>query len=290
MSNLKPGTYAVSFRGKHLNSHWSAPVTTTFTIAPKWYQLTVIKIFIFIVIVLLLLGFLWFRLRVIKRRNAILSNEIDRRIFLEHKVEHLREEVARDFHDEIGNKIASVIGLSNNLKHSEKITSPKVDKITSLSKEIYHTAKDFVWSLNPKNNNIESLCKYLRDYGENFFDLFDEIDFLYQEIDIFPIDISYTKSRNIILAYKEILANIIKHSHATKVTFKAYLYENTFTIQIQDNGIGIETAISDNGNGLKNIKKRMEMIDAKMNIEKSDGVCYTFVLDVEEELIKYIES
>ncbi|WP_108113360.1 sensor histidine kinase [Kordia periserrulae] len=290
MSNLKPGTYSVSFRGKHLNSNWSAPVTTTFTIAPKWYQLTVIKIFIFIVIVLLLLGFLWFRLRVIKRRNAILSNEIDRRIFLEHKVEHLREEVARDFHDEIGNKIASVIGLSNNLKHSEKITSPKVDKITSLSKEIYHTAKDFVWSLNPKNNNIESLCKYLRDYGENFFDLFDEIDFLYQEIDIFPIDISYTKSRNIILAYKEILANIIKHSQATKVTFKAYLYENTFTIQIQDNGIGIEAAISDNGNGLKNIQKRMEMIDAEMSIEKSDGVCYTFVLDVEEELIKYIES
>ncbi|MFK7746942.1 MAG: sensor histidine kinase, partial [Kordia sp.] len=259
-------------------------------IQPKWYQITVIKVFIFIAITLILLGFLWYRLRVIKRRNENLSNEINRRIFLEHKVENLREEVARDFHDEIGNKIASVIGLSNNLKHSEKVISPKVDKITSLSKEIYHTAKDFVWSLNPKNNNIESLCKYLRDYGENFFDLFDEIDFLYQEIDIIPIDISYIKSRNMILAFKEILANIIKHSKATKVIFKVHLKDTKFTVQIQDNGIGIDTMNSSHGNGLKNIKKRMEMINAEMHIEKPEGVFYTFILDLQDELIKTNES
>jgi signal transduction histidine kinase len=283
LSNLKPGNYSVAFRGKQINSEWSIPETFQFEIAPKWYQITVIKIFIFGLITFLLLGFLWFRLRVIKRRNEILSNEINKRIFFEHKVENLREEIARDFHDEIGNKIASVIGLSNNLKHSEKVPSPKIDKIASLSKEIYHTAKDFVWSLNPKNNNIESLCKYLRDYGENFFDLFDEIDFLYLEIDIIPIDISYTKSRNIILAYKEILANIINHSQATKVVFKTYLDGHLFTIQIQDNGIGFDKISSTSGNGLKNIKKRMEMINAEMDIEKVAGVFYTFTLDLKEE-------
>ncbi|MEM6686192.1 MAG: ATP-binding protein, partial [Bacteroidota bacterium] len=290
MSNLKPGNYSVAFRGKRINSKWSTPEVVQFRIQPKWYQITVIKIFIFTMITFLLLGSLWYRLRVIKRRNATLSNEINRRIFLEHKVENLREEVARDFHDEIGNKIASVIGLSNNLKHSEKIASPKVDKITSLSKEIYHTAKDFVWSLNPKNNNIESLCRYLRDYGENFFDLFDEIDFLYQEIDIVPIDISYIKSRNIILAYKEILANILKHSQATKVLFRVYLENTTFTIQIQDNGVGIGAQVSDHGNGLKNIKKRMETIQANVHIENSEGVSYMFVLDLQDEFYKTNQS
>lgn len=284
MTNLKPGNYTVAFRGKRINSEWSIPKILQFNISPKWYQITVIKIFIFGVVIILLLGFLWVRLRVIKRRNETLSNEINKRIFLEHKVENLREEIARDFHDEIGNKIASVIGLSNNLKHSEKVKSPKVDKISELSKEIYHTAKDFVWSLNPKNNNIESLCKYLRDYGENFFYLFDEIDFLYLEIDITPIDISYVKSRNIILAYKEILANIIKHSQANTVTLKAYLEDHLFTIQIQDNGVGFEEITSSLGNGLKNIKKRMEMINADMQIKKEDGVFYIFTLDLKDEL------
>lgn len=283
MSNLKPGSYTIAFRGKQINSEWSIPESFQFEILPKWHQITAIKISIFGIITMIVLGFLWYRLRVIKRRNETLSNEINKRIFFEHKVENLREEIARDFHDEIGNKIASVIGLSNNLKHSEKVPSPKIDKIASLSKEIYHTAKDFVWSLNPKNNNIESLCKYLRDYGENLFDLFDEIDFLYLEIDIVPIEISYMKSRNIILAYKEILANIIKHSQATKVIFKAYLEGNLFTIQIQDNGIGIDKITSTNGNGLKNIQKRMEMINAKMKIEKSAGVFYTFTLNLNDE-------
>jgi len=283
MSNLKPGNYTIAFRGKQINSEWSIPESFQFKIAPKWHQITAIKIAIFGIITTVLLGFLWYRLRVIKRRNETLSNEINKRIFFEHKVENLREEIARDFHDEIGNKIASVIGLSNNLKHSEKVPSPKIDKIASLSKEIYHTAKDFVWSLNPNNNNVESLCKYLRDYGENLFDLFDEIDFLYLEIDIVSIEISYMKSRNIILAYKEILANIIKHSQATKVVFKAYLEDNLFTIQIQDNGIGIDKITETNGNGLKNIEKRMEMIHAKMKIEKSEGVFYTFTLNLNEE-------
>ena len=91
------------------------------------------------------------------------------------------------------------------------------------------------------------------------------------------------KSRNIILAYKEILANIIKHSQATKVVFKVYLEEKSFTIQIQDNGIGIDKITSTNGNGLKNIQKRMEMIHANMKIEKSAGVFYTFTLNLSEE-------
>jgi signal transduction histidine kinase len=284
MSNLKPGNYTVAFRGKRINSKWSIPEIVQFKISPKWYQITIIKIFILGLITSVLLGFLWFRLRVIKRRNETLSNEINKRIFLEHKVENLREEIARDFHDEIGNKIASVIGLSNNLKHSQKVASPKIDKISELSKEIYHTAKDFVWSLNPKNNNIESLCKYLRDYGENFFFLFEEIDFLYLEIDIIPVDISYMKSRNIILAYKEILANIIKHSRANTVTLKAYLEDHLFTIQIQDNGVGFEEITSSQGNGLKNIKKRMEMIKADMKIKKEGGVFYSFTLNLKEEL------
>jgi signal transduction histidine kinase len=284
MSNLKPGNYTVAFRGKRINSEWSVPKTFQFKIAPKWYQITVIKIFIFGLLTFIILGFFWYRLRVIKRRNENLSNEINKRIFLEHKVENLREEIARDFHDEIGNKIASVIGLSNNLKHSQKVTSPKIEKISELSKEIYHTAKDFVWSLNPKNNNIESLCKYLRDYGENFFYLFDEIDFLYLEIDIIPVNIPYAKSRNIILAYKEILANIIKHSQATTVTFKVYLEDHLFTIQIQDNGIGFNETKENYGNGLKNIEKRMEMINAEMKVKKEDGVFYIFTLDLKEEL------
>lgn len=283
LSSLKPGDYNIAFRGKQINSEWSLPEKTQFIIYPKWYQITAIKISIFSTITLLLLGFLWYRLRSIKHRNETLSNEIERRIFLEHKVENLREEVARDFHDEIGNKIASVIGLSNNLKHAEKITSPKIDKIADLSKEVYHTAKDFVWSLNPKNNNIESLCKYLRDYGENFFDLFDTIDFLYLEIDIAPIEISYVKSRNIILAYKEILGNILKHAHATKVVFKAYWEEPIFTIQIQDNGNSFDPSKTYNGNGLKNIQKRMETIHASMIINTSNGVTYTFAMNLKDE-------
>ena len=226
MSNLNPGRYLVSIRGKRINSRWSIPIQTAFKVRPKWYQFTVFKITIYLILTLAMISFFLFRLRIIKKRNQVLFQEIQKRTELEHKVANLREEIARDFHDEIGNKIASVIGLSNILKTQKNQHNSKIEKITELSREVYNTTKDFVWSLNPKNNNLESLCKYLRDYGEVFFDLFDDIDFIYEEHNITEVEMPYIKSRNIIHFKNYILAEGLWHIAKEKFvgTFGSYRF------------------------------------------------------------------
>lgn len=234
---------------------------------------------------IILLSFLTFlflkQLSFAKKRNQALTTEIDQRILLEQKVQRLQEEVARDFHDEIGNKIASMIGLSNLIKGKNNIEGQRIEKITLLSKDIYETAKDFIWSLSPKNNNLDSLCKYLRDYGENFFDLFSTIDFLYYESSLQSFDISYKKSRNLILAYKEILSNIIKHAQATKVILTIDQHQELLVITIQDNGIGFNENSVNFGNGLLNIKARIKLVNATLYLNSTQGVTYKITLPVD---------
>ena len=57
--------------------------------------------------------------------------------------------------------------------------------------------------------------------------------------------------RNILLMYKEVLHNIQKHARATQVRILINEDPGCFTITIEDNGVGFDTALPSSGNGLK---------------------------------------
>lgn len=281
LSNLKPGEYSFAIRAKNLNSNWSPVQYASFSILPKWHQTWWFRIMVLLSLLTGTVMLFLKRLSVVKKRNALLAKEIEQRLLLERKVNKLQEEVARDFHDEIGNKIASMIGLSTLLKGNNDKEKQRIHKITSLSKDIYETAKDFVWSLSPKNNNLNSLCTYLRDYGENFFLLFSDIDFFYYDDAMPPLDISYKKSRNLILAYKEILTNILKHAKASRVSLAVSIKENNLIVCIEDNGTGFNSSADTNGNGITNIKTRIQLMNATLQMKSENGVSYTITILIE---------
>jgi signal transduction histidine kinase len=56
--------------------------------------------------------------------------------------------------------------------------------------------------------------------------------------------------RNILLMYKEVLHNIQKHARATQVRILINEDPDCFTITIEDNGIGFDTALPSSGYGL----------------------------------------
>jgi two-component system sensor histidine kinase DegS len=78
---------------------------------------------------------------------------------------------------------------------------------------------------------------------------------------------------NVIFAVKEAINNIIKHASASEVTFHVGFERDELTISIFDNGSGFDTAnrLTGNGNGLANMKQRLEVIGGRCNIESSAG-------------------
>ena len=71
---------------------------------------------------------------------------------------------------------------------------------------------------------------------------------------------------------KEALHNIVKHAQASVVKIRFERGEKTFRIKVEDDGKGFEiSGTRPLGNGLKNMKRRMESIGAKLEINASPG-------------------
>jgi signal transduction histidine kinase len=78
------------------------------------------------------------------------------------------------------------------------------------------------------------------------------------------------------MVVKEALNNILKHANATEVSIRLTRVENNLILYIHDNGKGIDLeTIRQFGNGLKNMKKRMNDLDIDFSIENKNGTLIT---------------
>ncbi len=78
--------------------------------------------------------------------------------------------------------------------------------------------------------------------------------------------------RNIFLTMKEAINNVVKHSGATSVELHCRVSDHEVEFSIQDNGRGfIIEELSGRGNGLLNMKKRIEDINGSFQIESQPG-------------------
>ncbi|MBA4167372.1 MAG: ATP-binding protein [Chitinophagaceae bacterium] len=92
------------------------------------------------------------------------------------------------------------------------------------------------------------------------------------------------KRRNIFLSFKETLNNILKHAQASEVKITMRADENKLYITIRDNGVGIDLKkLRRFGNGLNNIKKRMQNIDGDFVIGNDNGTLVCFEVNLESD-------
>jgi signal transduction histidine kinase len=65
--------------------------------------------------------------------------------------------------------------------------------------------------------------------------------------------------------------NLVKYSQATRASVSITHDNHEVTCIIRDDGIGFDVSAKYNGNGLNNIRKRANEIDARLNIESENG-------------------
>jgi len=77
---------------------------------------------------------------------------------------------------------------------------------------------------------------------------------------------------NLYLAVREALNNIAKHSQATEVWLRLVWKENALRIVIEDNGRGFAEATAPAGEGLVNMRRRIEKIGGRFECDSQPGV------------------
>jgi signal transduction histidine kinase len=193
----------------------------------------------------------------------------------------LRSDLAKDFHDEMGNKLASISILSQSV--SMKLKEKESDEITNMlqtiekrSNELFYGTKDFIWSIGLKSDYVEELFVYLREFGEVFLHEV-EID-LVANIQIEKsVKITPTASRNLVYIAKEIFTNAVKHAHCSTVSFSIVQAGEHIVFEISDDGKGFNTT-QDFSRGINNILNRVKKVGGQITINSTPPEGTKFII------------
>ncbi len=248
---LPPGEYEFQVWQENPFDNISEKAILFIRIVPPFYMTMAFKIGM---VVLMLLTLVYFISAYSKMKNKrILARE-------KHKEEArgaLRKEMAIDFHDEMGNHLATIINLSGVLKLQRvpKKFFPVIDKIETNAKKLFASTSDLIWSLKSESCTIEELFLLIKDFTENLFEHSKTSIRFYNMLNGHLQMLDAQRSRDITLIMKEIITNIYKHAFAENVSVTFAMTEEIIIV-IADDGIGFNgNAIKSNG-GVSNMHQR----------------------------------
>ena len=192
-----------------------------------------------------------------------------------------RNRISADMHDELGSGVTAIRLMSEIVKSKMKQTSlPEIEKISNSANDLLGKMNTIIWTMKSSNDTLESLVAYIRAHAIEFFDS-TPIDCIVHVADVPDVEMSGEKRRNIFLGVKEALNNIMKHSQADKVNIDITVVDDRLIIKIADNGIGIDKEkLRRFGNGLNNMKRRMQNIQGEFKIETDKGTILYFELPI----------
>jgi signal transduction histidine kinase len=183
-----------------------------------------------------------------------------------------RSRISADIHDEIGSGITAIRLMSEVARRKMKNNRvPELDKISSSADDLLNKMHAIIWSMNNGNDSLANLIDYTKSWIREYFED-SSIGCRVIVPDFIPDKtLSGSKRRNIFLCVKELLNNIIKHAKASEVRIR-FTYNELLEIEIADNGCGIDFKQKRPfGNGLINIRTRMENIGGEFFIRNERG-------------------
>jgi len=212
------------------------------------------------------------------------ENEMQLAVFEAENSERTR--IARDMHDELGSGLSKISILTANVMQKAATiadVSADMETISKTARSLVGNMSDLVWALNADDSTLDYLTARLREFMSDFLE-----DCHIQYTAVFPdlvphIQIGKEIQRNVFLSFKEILNNAVKHSHSSLISIEYLISNRQIEISISDNGKGFDVEhVRKYGNGLKNIKTRMEKISGTYTLhsemEKGSRSLLSFTL------------
>lgn len=179
-----------------------------------------------------------------------------------------RQRIARDLHDTLGQKL-SLIGLKSDL--AGKLIYKNTDKAENEIRDIRTTASTALKEVRELVSDMRS--KKLSEELTRVQQLLQAAEItltLQGESSIPPLP---PITENVVsMCLKEAATNVVKHSFAKTCKIIFATEEDIFTIQIQDDGIGIPGEGKElPGSGLHGMEERIGFVNGQLTVENTQG-------------------
>ena len=175
-------------------------------------------------------------------------------------VQRERSRIARDVHDDLTAWLARLVLLGERTQNElpeESSARAQVREMCENSRSLMAALNQTVWVINSKRDTLQDLVSYVCRYAESFFQSTPICCRFDVEDDIPTLSCDVGVRRNLFLAVKESLNNVLRHSAANEVTLRIHRQAGELMIQVEDDGIGFAPDLADaQRNGLTNMKER----------------------------------
>lgn len=202
-----------------------------------------------------------------RRKEKIMQLIYERKLALEH--ERLR--ISNNLHDDLGSSLSAInlrTKIVSDLAKDPDIKS-QLDEISLAATRMTQKIREIIWTTNSANDTVDNLITHLHQYALEYFKDSGIFVTIHLPTERSSHSIDGSDRREIYLAYREALHNILKHSQAKHVTITILLnLSGVLTITIRDNGIGLDASSNKNtsSHGLKSMLHRMHQIDGLFEI------------------------
>lgn len=197
------------------------------------------------------------RLAMQKRQQDLLEKQ-DYEIHLATLQE--RNRIAREIHDNVGHMLSRSILQMGALQTIHK-EEPLHGQLVAINDTLSQAMNNIRESVHDLHNESLDLKQALREVTDEFRDKY-EIAFTYDMSAAVPRNVKYC----FLAITKESLANVVRHSNATRVSLYFCEYPGFYQMLVEDNGTDIKVKEAQiakaqvSGIGLSNMRERVEAL------------------------------
>ena len=264
---LPPGSYRFEVLAANNDGLWStSPAALALTVLPFWWERWQVRVAA--LGLLLVVTGVAVRFVVLKRTRAELA-ELER----QHALERERTRIARDLHDDLGSRL-SLIGLI-----------AEGTEASVAARAAAETLDQLVWTMNAQNDTAGSFAAYASRLAEEHLDAAGLTHRFHIQTGLGARELGAETRRQVYLAFKEAINNVVKHARATEVHISIGIEDQTLVVEVADDGCGFSAGSGDpTGIGLAGMRERLEAIGGSAALTSTPGGGHTRRVSVTVEV------
>jgi signal transduction histidine kinase len=268
-SRLTAGDYQFRVAASIGDGPWSdPPAELDFQVLPFFWQTWWFRLGVVLVFTLSLIAIVRY---VSYRRLRLKLRAIEQQA----AVERERGRIARDIHDDLGNRLTEIqllTGLAQRNCEIPRQAVVQIDEISSAARQATDALDEIVWAINPRNDTLSHLINYLGQFTTDYL----RTAGIQCRVDLPESppakSVSAEVRHNLFLAIKESLNNIVRHAHATEVSMLILATDESLSVIVADNGRGFSGEVKDRwADGLENMRRRVVEIGGQFELKSNPG-------------------
>lgn len=272
---LPPGEYRFEVKARTAKGYWGPASVAEFRILPPFWATWWFRS----AMVLGLAACSWLVFRAVLRARLRKHREqLDReRALLEERVR-----IAHDLHDDLGSSLA-LIAMEGELASMDGGHDPReaLKRVSEGAREVTDNMRRIVWALGSGQDTLGDLVAYIRSSAAELLERAEIELESHAEINTPMTRLSADQRRHLLLIAKELLLNVVKHSHARQAVLHMVQRHDHLIMTVADDGRGFDADLRlGSGTGTVSVAERVKALGGAFGIESTLGAGTTARIEV----------